>query len=78
MTTATWFEVTAYDSSGVATPMATVTINVVDEDEKPTFGVVTDSLSSCERYGSGSCREHSGNGFELRVLHGYGPGRRER
>ena len=31
-------EVTAYDSSGAPTaPVATVTINVVDEDEKPTF-----------------------------------------
>ena len=33
--------VTAYDSSGADTdPVATVTINVIDEDEKPTFGDV--------------------------------------
>ena len=33
--------VTAYDSSSLPTvPVATVTINVVDEDEKPTFGEV--------------------------------------
>ena len=32
-------EVTAYDSSGLVTdPEATVTINVIDEDEKPEFG----------------------------------------
>ena len=34
-------EVTAYDSSGLPTnPVATVTINVIDEDDKPTFDAV--------------------------------------
>ena len=34
-------QVTAYDSSGAATdPAATVTINVIDEEEKPEFGTV--------------------------------------
>ena len=41
-------EVTAYDSTGAATaPFATVTINVGDEDEKPTFNDVdTENLTS--------------------------------
>ena len=42
-------EVTAYDSSGDATAdEATVTINVVDEDEKPTFGDVNTTASPPE------------------------------
>ena len=42
-------EVTAYDSSGAPTnPVATVTINVIDEEEKPTFGAVVDTDGSEE------------------------------
>ena len=49
--------VTAYDSVGTATGTtdnasnATVTINVNNEDEKPTFGAM-DATTGCERYRS--------------------------
>ena len=39
-------QVTAYDSSGAATdPVAMVTINVIDEDEKPAFDAATETAN---------------------------------
>ena len=70
-------EVTAYDSSGDDTdPVATVTINVIDEEEKPTFNV--DATEDENVMGATVEEKRNGRCLERRDLHGYGPGGRER
>ena len=57
----------AYDSSGATAPAATVTINVIDEDEKPEFGETTDATPPANVMRSMVAENVMGNALNIAV-----------